>query len=61
MGKEEDVFGKKEIMFLSHLIDSISEAERKMKGYYESNDSENFNRAKKLILNLHRKISEEIK
>ena len=53
--KEED------IEFLSQLIKALEEAELKLEEAYEKKDYENFNKSKKFIMQIQRKISEVIK
>jgi hypothetical protein len=49
---------KEEIPFLSQMINSLEQSERKLEEYYKKEDSINFNKTKKLMLQIHRKIEE---
>lgn len=52
---------KESVQFLSQLVLSLDEAEAKLENAYGENNIENFNKAKKLILQINRKIAEVIK
>ncbi len=55
MIKEED------IIFLNQLVESLEEAELKLEKSYSERNYENFDKSKKIILQIQRKISETIK
>lgn len=61
MEKEGKIFDKEEFTFLSQLAKSLEEAESKLEQAYEERDYEKFNRLKKFILQIQKKISEIIK
>ena len=50
-----------EILFLNQLVNSLEEAGKKLEKDYEKNDSENFNKSKKIMLKLQEEISDMIK
>ena len=54
-------FSNEEIQFLSQLAKALEEAELKLEESYNINDYENFNKAKKFMLIVLKKISEVIK
>jgi len=58
--EKEKIFSKEEIIFLNQLIKSLEETELKLEEYYEKEDVDNFNGAKKMILNIQKKISEVV-
>lgn len=61
MQKEEKTLRKKdveEISFLNQLLKTLEEAEPKLETAYERKDYTNFNKLKKLILQIQKKISE---
>ncbi len=47
-----------EIEFLNQLINSLEEAEIKLSNAYEKRDSTNFNKIKKFILQIQKRINE---
>lgn len=55
MIKEDD------IPFLSQLVKSLEETKLKLEKAYEKKDYESFNKSKKFMLEIQRKISEVIK
>lgn len=57
----EKEFTKDDASILNQLIMSLEESESKLEAYYEKKDYDNFNKAKKFILILSKKISEVIK
>ena len=52
---------REDIEFLSQLIKALEEAGLKLEEAYEKKDYENFNKTKKFIMQIQRKISEVIK
>lgn len=52
---------KEDISFLIQLVRSLEEAVLKLEEYYEKKDYENFNKSRKFILQIQKKISDEIK
>jgi len=58
--KQEEIFGE-DILFLNQLVKSLEEGELMLKDSYHKKDYENFNKSKKLILQVQKKISEIIK
>lgn len=48
---------EEDITVLKQLIDSLDEAEQKLETFYNKNDPENFNKAKKFITDIVNKIS----
>ena len=50
-----------DILFLKQLAESLEEAEPKLREAYEKEDSEEFNKIKKFILQISRRISDTIK
>lgn len=61
MEKEEEIFREEEVTFLNQLVKTLEEAESKLEQAYEERDYEKFNRLKKFILQIQKKISEVIK
>ena len=61
MQKEGKIFRREDIEFLNQLIKALEEAELKLEEAYEKKDYENFNKSKKFIMQIQRKISEVIK
>ena len=59
--EEGEILGKEEVTFLNQLVKTLEEAESKLEQAYEKRNHENFNRLKKLILQVQKKISEVIK
>lgn len=62
--KEGDLNSKKiedDVSLLRQLVNSLDDFERKLEEYYKSNDPDNFNRAKKFVIQIHDKISEVTK
>jgi len=45
---------------LDQLLDSLEEASKEFENYYVIKDFDNFNKSKKFILNIQKKISEII-
>ncbi len=52
---------REDIEFLNQLIKALEEAELRLEETYEKKDYENFNKTKKFIMQIQRKISEVIK
>jgi hypothetical protein len=52
---------KEESVFLNQLVNSLEEANEKLGKYYEKQDSENFNKSKKIMLKIQKEISDIIK
>lgn len=52
---------KEDIPFLNQLVNSLEEAELKLGKAYEKKDYDEFNKSKKFMLQIHKKISEVIK
>lgn len=52
---------KEDLPFLSQLIKTLEEAESKLEEAYKKEDYEKFNRLKKFILQIQKKISEIIR
>ena len=50
-----------DISFLSQLVKALEEAELNLEEYYEKKDYENFEISKKFILQIQKKIAENIK
>ena len=50
-----------DIQFLNQLMRSLDEAGKSLEKAYERKDFEKFNKARKIILNLQKEISEIIK
>ncbi len=50
-----------EILLLNQLVKSLEEAQLRLEESYEKKDYENFEKAKKVILQAQRKISEIVK
>jgi len=50
-------FRREEITFLRQLVDALEEAELKLEESYNKKDYESFNKLKKFILEVQRKIS----
>ena len=59
--KEEEIFKEEDILFLNQLVKTLEELELKLEDNYNQKDYENFNKSKKLILEIQRKISEIVK
>ncbi|MBS3085827.1 hypothetical protein J4225_04040 [Candidatus Pacearchaeota archaeon] len=53
--KEDD------IVFLKQLVESLNEAESKLREAYYKKDSEEFNKIKKFMLQINRRMSDAIK
>jgi len=60
MEKEEKIFNQEDVTFLNHLINALEESELKLEEAYDKKDYENFNRTKKMMLQIQKKISEII-
>ena len=58
---EEPKMKKEDIPFINQLIKSLEETELKLEEAYEKKDYEEFNRSKKLILQIQKQISNIIK
>jgi len=58
MEKEEKIFNQEGVTFLNHLINALEESELKLEEAYDKKDYENFNRTKKMMLQIQKKISE---
>jgi len=52
---------KEDIPFLNQLVKALEEGELKLEKAYEKKDHEDFNKSKKFMLQIQRKISEVIK
>ena len=52
---------REDIPFLNQLVKALEEAELKLEEAYEKKDYEDFNKSKKFMLQIQRKISEVIK
>ena len=61
MTKEGKIFRKADIPVLNQLIQSLEEAVGKLENSYGRNDYEGFNKAKKFIIDIQRKIGGMIK
>ncbi|MDD5699839.1 MAG: hypothetical protein PHH00_01440 [Candidatus Nanoarchaeia archaeon] len=65
MAKEAESSSRKkaeeETSLLRHLVHSIEESERKLEEFYKKNKIEEFNKAKKAIIQLNEKMSEILK
>ncbi|MFH1607846.1 MAG: hypothetical protein ABIA78_01810 [archaeon] len=61
MKKEARVFNKEEIIFLDQLAKTIEQTVLKLDETYEKKDYHNFNKLKKFVLAIQKKISEVIK
>ncbi|MEK6760441.1 MAG: hypothetical protein AABX93_00805 [Nanoarchaeota archaeon] len=46
--------------FLLQMVKSLDELETKLESYYKSSDAENFNKTKKIMLDVQKKISEAV-
>jgi hypothetical protein len=51
-------FSSEDTVILGHIMESIDESVRWMRESHEKKDHENFNRAKKLVINLQKKMLE---
>jgi len=60
MEKEEKNFNQEDVKFLNQLINSLEESELKLEEAYDKKDYEAFNRIKKMMLQIQKKISEII-
>jgi hypothetical protein len=60
MVKEGDLT-KDEVLSLDHMVQSLSEAEIKLEEFHEKKDAINFNKTKKLMLTIQKKIAEVVK
>ncbi len=54
----DGVFSKEEVQILGHMVDSMNDAGKSLRESYEKRDYERFNKIKKLMIGLQRKISE---
>ena len=52
---------KEDIPFLNQLVKALEETELKLEKAYEKKDYESFDKSKKFMLQIQRKISEVIK
>jgi len=52
---------KEDIPFLNQLVNTLEEAELKLEEAYRTKDYEKFNKSKKLMLQIQKKISEVVK
>jgi len=59
--KEEEIFEEADVLFLDQLVKTLKEVELKLEDSYHKKDYENFNKSKKLILQIQKKISDVIK
>lgn len=55
------VFSREDISFLSQLVKTLEEAELKLEEAYDKKDYESFNKSKKFIFEIQKKISEIVK
>jgi len=55
MEKEEKIFNQEDVTFLNHLINALEESELKLEEAYDKKDYENFNRTKKMMLQIQKK------
>jgi len=60
MEKEEKIFNREDIAFLNQLSNTLEESELKLEEAYDKKDYESFNRIKKMMLQIQKKISEII-
>jgi hypothetical protein len=51
---------REDMALLDQLLDSLEEASKEFENYYVIKDFDNFNKSKKFILNIQKKISEII-
>jgi len=58
---KEGIFREEDISFLNQLVDTLEEARLKLEEAYKKRDYENFDKSKKFIIQLQKKISEVIK
>ena len=49
---------KEDVEFLIQMVKSLENAELKLEGYYNKKDYENFDKSKKIFINIQKKISE---
>jgi len=59
--EKEGIFREEDISFLNQLVETLEEAGLKLEDFYNKKDYENFNKSKKLIIQLQKEISEIIK
>ena len=52
---------KEDVAFLNQLIKALEEAESNLEEVYNKKDYESFNKSKKLILQIQKKISEIVR
>ncbi|MBA7683810.1 hypothetical protein ES703_92195 [subsurface metagenome] len=57
---KEGIF-REDISFLNQLVETLEEAGLKLEDAYNKKDYENFNKSKKLMIQLQKEISEIIK
>ncbi len=50
-----------EVLFLSQLVKSLEEAEKRLETAYKKREYENFNQSKKIMLKMQEEISKIIK
>lgn len=55
------IFFRENIVFLDQLVKSLEEAELSLEEAYDKKDYENFNKSKKFIFQIQKKISEILK
>jgi hypothetical protein len=52
---------REDLNLLRQLVSAMEEARMKLENYYQMNDVDNFNKAKKLILQIQKMIAEVIR
>jgi len=52
---------EEEISFINQLVEGLEEAESKLEKSYKKKDSKNFEKSKKIMLDIQKKISGAIK
>tara|TARA_Y100000031_G_C8001400_1_gene283782 strand:+ start:159 stop:344 length:186 start_codon:yes stop_codon:yes gene_type:complete len=61
MDKKGEKLTREDILNLDYLIKSLKEAEIKLREYYDKKDSVNFNKTKRFMLTIQKKIAEDVK
>ena len=61
MEKRDKEFNEEDLPFLKQLIDSLEESLAKLEEYFGKKDYENYNKSRRLIIDLQKKISNIIK
>ncbi|HJZ18905.1 MAG TPA: hypothetical protein VJ208_02270 [Candidatus Nanoarchaeia archaeon] len=49
---------EKDVVFLEQMIKSLEKLESRLEEYYKRRDTENFNKTKRIMLEIQKKISE---